>query len=131
MNLTVFVAIFFLQIALTIRRFVSTCKRLDWKSWLIYFFHHATDVFLFWSFLFLQKKLEFGIHLLAVIVVAVHWLFYKNRCIVTVTANEMCGYPEDEWLDSLKNMFGLRKISEYFQFIWLGVLAVQDMSYLI
>jgi hypothetical protein len=51
----------------------------------------------------------------------------NNECIATVYMNERCGYPKNEWLPSLKNSFGLRQITEYFQFIWIGILLFYDI----
>jgi hypothetical protein len=41
--------------------------------------------------------------------------------------NRECGYPDDQWLDSIKNMLGLRAINEYFHFIWMFLLAGKDL----
>jgi hypothetical protein len=123
----VFFLVFGIQIILTLPRFYETCKTKSAYTWSLYFFHHLFDIFLFWSFLFLTTKFEFGLHLLILISVVIHWLTYDNKCIITVLMNRECGYPEEEWLDSLKNMFGLRNIHEYFHFIWMALLAFQDI----
>ncbi len=123
----VFFLIFVIQIILTLPRFYNTCKSKTAYAWSHYFFHHLFDVFLFWSFLFLTTKLEFGLHLLILIGVVIHWFTYDNKCILTVLMNRECGYPEDQWLDSIKNMLGLRNVNEYFNFIWMFLLAFQDI----
>lgn len=41
--------------------------------------------------------------------------------------NRECGYPEEQWLDSLKNMLGLRSFNENFHFIWMFALTIQDV----
>ena len=64
-------------------------------------------------------------------IVALHWITNDNNCIATEYMNRLCGYKEDQWLDSLKNMFDLRKYSEYFLFIWLGLLAVHDVYHIL
>ena len=97
-----------IQIFATFPKFKNTCKNPGIQTWLLYFAHHALDVFLFWSVLFLTTRTEFFLHLLAVIIVGIHWFTYDNKCIATVIMNRMCDYPDSEWLDSLKNMFGLR-----------------------
>ena len=127
MHWEIFLGIFILQIAFTLPRFYNTCKSKSAYAWSLYFFHHLFDVFLFWSFLFLTTKLEFGLHLLIVIGVVIHWFTYDNKCIITVLMNRECEYPEDEWLDSLKNMLGLRNVNEYFHFIWMFLVALQDI----
>ncbi len=119
--------LFGLQILLTIRHFLQTCKSKTLYTWLLYIFHHLFDVFLFWSFLFLTTEVEFTIHFIILICVVIHWFTYDNKCIVTVLMNRECGYPEEEWLDSIKNMLGLRNVSEYFHFIWMFLLAIQDI----
>jgi hypothetical protein len=116
-----------IQILVTIRRFITSCKELSLVAWGMYIIHHFLDVFLFWSFLFLTEPIEYILHILLVIGVAIHWFSYENRCVATVYMNRLCGFPEDEWMDSLKNMTGLRKVSEYFQFVWLGVLVLLDI----
>ena len=122
-----FLLVFILQIVLTLPRFVETCESKTPYTWFLYIFHHIFDVFLFWSFLFLTTKLEFGLHLAILIGVVIHWFTYDNKCIITVLMNRECGYPEDQWLDSLKNMVGLRYIQEYFHFTWMFILAGQDI----
>jgi hypothetical protein len=123
----IFGIVYGIQILLTIRRFMTTCQSLTLLIWFIYFIHHALDVFLFWSFLFISQLMDYWIHILIVLIVAIHWFMNNNQCIATVFMNQECGYPEDEWLDSLKNMFGLRNISEYFQFYWIGILLIYDI----
>ena len=127
MNIPIFLSILFLQFALTLQRFLTTCKKKSLYTWFLYISHHALDVFLFWSFLFLTTRIEFGIHLLILIGVVIHWFTYDNKCIITVLMNRECGYPDDQWLDSIKNMLGLRAINEYFHFIWMFLLAGQDL----
>lgn len=127
MNWKIFAFIFTLQVLLTIQHFLQTCKSKTAYTWTLYIFHHFFDVFLFWSFLFLTTKFEFGLHFLILLGVVIHWFTYDNKCIITVLMNRECGYPEDKWLDSLKNSLGLRKISEYFHFIWMFLLASQDI----
>jgi hypothetical protein len=128
MNWYIFFLVLFIQIALTFRTFISTCSKLSLLNFVIYFLHHAYDVYLFWAPLFLQKATEYLIHGIAAIATGVHWFTYDNKCIATVILNKRCGYKEDEWLPSLKNMLGLRNISEYFQFIWMGLLVAYDYT---
>jgi len=127
MNIATFLFIYFLQIFLTFPKFSHTCKALNLVSYGTYFTHHLLDVFLFWAPLFLTTTNEFIIHIIVSIGVIIHWFTYNNRCIATVYMNRLCGYPEDDWLDSLKNMLGLRNISEYFHFIWIGLVLVYDI----
>jgi hypothetical protein len=127
MRINIFLIIFLLQIALTFEYMRKTCKSNTLYLWLLYITHHLLDVFLFWSFLFLTTKAEFSIHLISLIIMSIHWISYGNKCILTVFMNRECGYPEEKWLDSLKNMLGIRNISEYFHFIWVFILAAQDI----
>lgn len=131
MNIVVFFVIYVLQLGITWPTFWRTCKGLDIHTFLLYMGHHAFDVFLFWSFLFLNTRNEYMIHILLVTVVLAHWAIYNNKCILTVYMNRFCGYNEGDWLDSLKNRLGLRNTSEYFHFIWLGVLVVYDVFLLV
>ncbi len=131
MRWVVFAAVLLLQLALTIQRFINTCESKTLYTWFLYFSHHILDVFLFWSFLFLTTKLEFTLHLLILIGVVIHWYTYNNKCIITVLMNRECGYPEEQWLDSLKNMLGLRSFNENFHFIWMFALAAQDITRII
>jgi hypothetical protein len=130
MRVPIFLAVFLLQIAATIGHFVSTCSCLSLPSWTVYLFHHAFDVFVFWSPLFLTKPLDFMIHLAICVITGLHWLTNNNLCFLTVYLNRRCGYPDEEWLDSLKNMLGLRRASEYFHFIWIGLLMAYDIAML-
>ncbi len=122
----VFLGVYLLQILVTLPTFYATCASKSAETWLLYFLHHALDVFLFWSFLFLTEPIEFVLHFLLAIAVAVHWFQNNNTCILTVYMNRMCGYDARDWLDSLKNRLGLRAVSENFHFIWIGLLLVQD-----
>ena len=127
MNYLLYGLVYAAQLALTFPNFYRQCTRLSVPSLLLYFAHHLVDVFLFWSFLFLTNRAEFIAHFVLVLIVATHWFMNQNRCVATVTMNRMCGFPEGDWLDSLKNRLGLRHISEYFHFIWIGALMVQDI----
>ena len=124
MYLWLFGIIYGLQLLATLPGFIKTCKDAPYA---LYFLHHALDVFLFWGPLFLSKPSEFIGHFLFAIIVGIHWFTYGNRCILTVWMNRACGYAEDRWLDSLKNMTGLRAVNEYFHFIWVGALMVYDL----
>jgi hypothetical protein len=123
----IFGIVYGIQILLTIRRFMSTCRLLTLPIWFIYITHHLLDVFLFWSFLFVSQRIDYWIHILMVLIVGIHWVLNDNQCIATTWMNQECGFPEDEWLDSLKNMLGFRKLSEYFLFYWLGILVIYDI----
>lgn len=127
MNYLLYGLVYAVQIALTFPNFYRRCTHLSVPSLLLYFTHHLVDVFLFWSFLFLTVRSEFIVHFVLVLIVAAHWFMNQNRCVATVAMNRMCGFPEGDWLDSLKNRLGLRHISEYFHFIWVGALMVQDL----
>ncbi len=127
MNTIAFLLIVLLQILVTIPDFLDQCNNLNIEAFAMYFSHHFLDVFLFWSPLFLQKKSEFILHILLVIIVTIHWLTYNNRCILTVYMNRVCGIDEDQWLDSLKNRFGLVNYSEYFHFHWIALVLLYDV----
>jgi hypothetical protein len=131
MLLLPFILVYLLQVSLTFPNFYRRCTHLSVPSVLLYFAHHLVDVFLFWSFLFLTSRAEFTLHFVLVLIVAAHWFTYNNRCIATVTMNRMCGFPEGDWLDSLKNRLGLRNLSEHFHFIWVGLLIVQDLYHML
>ncbi len=120
-----------LQIFLTFPNFYNTCENKSLYAYFLYFTHHAFDVFLFWSIFFLRTKIEYLIHILFVFIIFVHWISYDNKCIVTVWMNRECGYPEEQWLDSLKNMFHLKEVNEYFHFIWLGLILVYELKKII
>ena len=127
MNYTIFFIVYLIQIALTFPKYQATCQKKTLYAYFLYFFHHLLDVFLFWSILFLTNRIDFLIHIFFVVIVSIHWLTYNNLCILTVIMNRECGYPDEMWLDSLKNMLGLRSLSEYFLFIWLGILVAYDI----
>ena len=126
MNLQIFLIVLAIQIAITLPNFLRTCKSICSFSLLVYFFHHAYDVFLFWGFLFLNKAIEFSSHILLSLLTGLHWFMNNNNCILTEYMNELCGYRKDVWLDSLKNRLGLRSVNEYFQFIWIGLHMLYD-----
>lgn len=127
MNWSIFVLIFIFQIALTIRNLYNTCAKRGFYLWFIYTLHHLFDIFLFWSWLFLTTKLEYKIHLLVIISVIINWIMYENNCIITIMMNRECGYPKYQWFDSIKNMMGLESIYKYFHFVWMIILACQDI----
>lgn len=119
----------FLQIAITYPSFRATCEaREGWvRAGFIYGIHHLLDVFLFWSLFFLTAAAEFRTHFWLAILIVGHWFTYGNKCIITVDMNRQCGYPEERWLDSLKNRLGLRSLTEWFHFWWVGLLCVWDV----
>jgi hypothetical protein len=128
MILLSFLAVYAIQIALTYPTFSSACNQLDIKRLAIYAAHHAFDVFLFWSPFFLTTPLEFKVHIAAAILTGIHWFSYNNRCILTVEMNRLCGFPQDNWLDSLKNRLGLKEtLGSNFHFLWIGALIAYDI----
>jgi hypothetical protein len=129
MRWAIFAAVFAAQLLVTSPTFLSTCRRAgDVDVQLLYLGHHALDVFLFWSFLFLTRRVEWIAHIALVVIVALHWFSYGNKCIATVMLNRACAYPEEDWLDSLKNRLGLRMtVGEHFHFVWLGAVVAWEM----
>ena len=127
MNWLIFSLVFSFQIILTIPNFIKTCQSKTFYTWFLYFFHHLLDVFLFWSFLFLTNKYEFLLHFILLILIVIHWATYDNKCILTVLMNRECGYSDEKWLDSIKNRLGLTYIYEHFHYIWMLLLAIQDI----
>jgi hypothetical protein len=125
MRILIFLFVFVFQIFLTIKDFMNTCMR---PSYVLYLSHHAFDVFLFWAPLFLVTKLEYTLHFMFALGVGIHWFINDNKCIATVEMNRQCGYDEGQWLNSLKNMFGIRKYFEYFHFAWIGILMAYDIK---
>lgn len=111
-----FAALLTAQIALTLPGYCASPTALA-----TYFFHHVIDILLFWSFLFITRPAEAAAHIGLVVGVGAHWLWNDNRCVLTEYMNSLCGLPRDAWLPSIKNMLGLRSLSEYFQFVWLGL----------
>lgn len=126
MNLQIFIIVLAIQIVITLPNFIKTCKSLCGFSLLVYLFHHAYDVYLFWGFLFFSKAIEFSSHILLSLVTGLHWFMNDNKCVLTEYLNNLCGYRKDVWLDSIKNRLYLRSINEYFQFIWIGLHIIYD-----
>lgn len=123
-----FLALYILQIAASAPRFFRTCAtNTDLKTRLLYFLHHLSDVFLFWGVFLTTTRVERAVHLALVFITAAHWFSYENRCVATVALNHWCGYDADAWLDSLLNAAALRERSQYYQFLWLGVAAAEQM----
>lgn len=127
MDIKIFLLVYILQIILTLPDFINTCSKLDLQTWTIYLTHHAFDVFVFWAPLFLKTRAEYLIHIVVVLLTVLHWLMNNNTCIITVILNRLCGYREDDWLPSLKNMLGLRALSENFHFIWVGGIVAWEL----
>lgn len=125
MNWVYFILVYFAQIVATLPEFRATCQQP--QPWPLYVSHHALDVFLFWGPVFVRSPEDFAVHAVMILIVATHWFYNNNRCIMTEWMNERCGYAERRWLDSLKNRLGLRAWSEWFHFIWLGVLLGYDV----
>jgi hypothetical protein len=130
MNIAIYLFLYFGQVIVTFPEFWNTCGRLNFETFLLYFAHHALDVFLFWSWFFLVTRREYIAHLIALLIVSIHWVTNNNNCIATEYMNKLCGYKQDQWLSSFKNMFGLREYTEYFLFIWLGILGIRDIYYI-
>ena len=129
MNYFFFLMVYLIQVLTTYPTFDATCmstKTSKLEPYILYFVHHLLDVYLFWSPLFLFTKVDAALHILAILVVAVHWITYNNRCVLTVVMNRSCAYNEGDWLDSLKNRLGLRAFNEYFHFIWLALAFLYD-----
>jgi hypothetical protein len=125
MNILIAAVLYAAQIALTLPGY---CAKSSPVGLTVYLVHHAIDIFLFWGFLFLRTAAEFAAHIGLVVGVVAHWFINGNQCALTEYMNSLCGKPVTEWFPSLKNMLGLRAISEYFQFAWLGLHVAWDFS---
>jgi hypothetical protein len=119
-----FLLVYGLQLAVTYRRHVTTCQDTSASGRLLYGTHHALDVYLFWAPLFLETATEWRFYIGIATVMLAHWLTYQNRCIATVVMNRRCGFPESQWLDSLKNRLGMERVFEPFHFIWIGAILL-------
>lgn len=111
-----------LQLGITYPTFSETCAG---RGEGVYVVHHLLDVFVFWSFLFLTTRLEHLIHLGTILVVILHWLTNNYECIATTYMNELCGYPRDQWLDSMVNRI---RPFYYTHLVWLGLLILYDIT---
>jgi hypothetical protein len=129
MRLLFFAAIYALQIALTFPNFQATCKGPHPPSgYVLYFAHHILDVFMFWSPLFIQTRMEAMIHLALLLLVLIHWFVNKNQCVLSQKMNIYCGLPTGTWLDSIKNRLGLREyLGDYYLFGWGVLLGAYDV----
>lgn len=131
MKFIIFALIYVLQILLTFPAFQSTCAKKTLRAYALYFSHHIFDIFLFWGPLFLVTRRELLFHIITIVLIMIHWFTYDNKCIWTVLMNRECKYPEEQWLDSIKNKLHLRQFSEYFHFIWIGGLLIYDIYQLL
>jgi hypothetical protein len=127
MKWILFLSIVILQIAITLEPFLKSCQDLDGFKLFVFISHHFLEVFLFWSFLFLTRPFEFQLHIVTAIIVGFLWFIYDYTCIWTVYMNYLCGFPKQQWLDSLVNRTGLRNISEYYHSYWLVALIGYDI----
>jgi hypothetical protein len=120
----VYLGLVALQFAITYPTFSQTCQG---PGGVVYILHHFFDVFVFWSFLFLTTKMEHIVHLYVILGVVLHWITNNYECIATTYMNELCGYPRDQWLDSMVNRI---RPFYYTHIVWLGLLVAYDITWL-
>ena len=121
MNIFIYIIIFLLQIGITLD------EKCLFKSPILYVGHHLLDVFTFWGPLFLETKMEYQIHFLILIGLLMHWFTNDYKCILTEWLNEDCGYPKNQWFNSLANLLPLEKVFYYYHIVWILALLIYDI----
>jgi hypothetical protein len=124
MRLGVYLGLVALQLAITYPHFSQTCQG---PGSAVYIIHHFFDVFVFWSFLFLTTRTEHIVHLCTILGVVIHWLTNNYECIATTYMNELCGFPREQWLDSMVNRI---RPFYYTHIVWLALLVAYDLTWL-
>lgn len=123
MNVWIYLLLVIIQLAVTYPTFSATCSTANGIGGVVYLFHHFLDVYVFWAFLFLTTRREHLVHLLVIVMVAIHWLTNNYECIATTYMNHLCGYPRDTWLDSIVNRI---RPFYYTHIVWLVALVGYD-----
>ncbi len=112
------------QLALTSSRFFTTCHDTTGFGSVVYVIHHLLDVYVFWGFLFLTTSVEYAIHAVVLLGIAVHWLTNNYECILTTEMNRMCGYPRTQGLDSMVDRI---RPTYYTHIVWISLAFVYDL----
>jgi len=119
---SIYGAILLVQLAVTYPHFARTCTSANAIA--VYLLHHMLDVYVFWGPFVLTTRAEFGIHLLTICGIALHWITNNYECVLTTAMNEMCGYPRNQWLDSLVDRL---RPTDWTHIVWILVAAIYDV----
>lgn len=122
MKYNIFLLIFSIQIILATKNFLDTCNNKNLKNYLILFFHHLLDVYVFFGPLFLESKNGKQLHFIIILLLLFHWVTNDYRCWLTVYLNELCLEDQNKWLYSLMSL--LSKITNiyYLHSYWILIL---------
>lgn len=119
---SVYLAILLVQLVVTYPYFARTCA--SENTVFLYVLHHILDVYVFWGPFVLTTPVEFAIHALVIVGIAIHWITNNYECILTTLMNEQCGYPRKQWLDSLVDRL---RPNNWTHIVWLLVALSYDI----
>lgn len=88
-------------------------------------FHHISSGFLLYGWLF-NNKILLSLHIITVLVTAIHWITNNNKCALTVYINNECDWPENKPFHDILDMIGLKQIKSWNE-LWHYVFIILGM----
>jgi hypothetical protein len=117
----IFISVYFIQYLWD--RLTTTC--ITKKGEVLLILHHIMSVYLLiGGFIFNPKY-----HLLSLIIIMIHWLINKNKCLITDWTNHYCGYDNEKPFQDIITKLKLREyISPNIHWYFIISLIIYDIK---
>ena len=107
---------------------LKNCSRNTLYTYVCSFLHHVGSIYIAFGSILFGKYL---LHLFIVFIVVILWIIFKDRCIVTLYYNKLCGLPESSQHKDLIYMFNqYLKINKIYYYI-ASIIILYDIVMLL
>ena len=107
---------------------LKNCSRNTLYTYFCSFLHHIGSIYIAFGSILFGKYL---LHLFIVFIVVILWIIFKDRCIVTLYYNKLCGLPESSQHKDLIYMFNqYLKINKIYYYM-ASVIILYDIGMLL
>lgn len=127
MNIKLFLFFYLFQILISIPYF-KTCKNINITTTLIFLVHHIIDVYGYFGIFINETLFDYQFHLMAIIIILVHWYLNNYRCEVTLKLNELCERDKNAWEYNIVGIISQTTGIYYLHSILLVGLLVYDIN---
>ncbi len=80
------------SISFSVDRYYIICKNDTLYTKIVSMLHHAFSIYLFFGTFIFENYL---FNIIIIILTIISWLFYNNRCFLSIYYNKLCDIPED------------------------------------
>ena len=86
---------------------------------LLILLHHFIVYLVFGGVFFTNKKL-LSVILLIAIIIPTHWMFFNNRCSLTIIGSKYCDHEESHHFNDVFKLMGLKKFDVFNNIIYVA-----------